>query len=77
MESANTSDFVICGFTPGERDGLGALVLGTNDEGSLKWAGNVGTGFDAAMVRTLQKKLDSLITTRPRRFLPLKTSLRK
>jgi bifunctional non-homologous end joining protein LigD len=59
---ANTSDFVICGFTPGERDGLGALVLGSNDEGKLKWAGNVGTGFDAAMVRTLQQKLEPLIT---------------
>src|SRR5437016_4732975 len=54
---ANSSDFVICGFTPGDRDGLGALVLGLNDEGQLKWAGNVGTGFDVPMVKTLMAKL--------------------
>jgi bifunctional non-homologous end joining protein LigD len=65
---ANTSDFVICGFTPGERDGLGALVLGMtgdfdkNDGGKLKWAGNVGTGFDTAMVKTLQAKFEPLVT---------------
>jgi len=80
-KNADTSDFVICGYTEGERHGLGALVLGTRDaagrlNGKLKWAGNVGTGFDAAMVRTLQKKLVPLVTQEcpllPARELPKK-----
>lgn len=60
-KTADTSDFVICGSTEGKRQGLGALVLGIRDAaGALRWAGNVGTGFDAAMVRRLQKKLAAL-----------------
>ena len=42
----NSDSFVLCGFTEGERDHFGALVLGIYDAGKLKWAGNVGTGFD-------------------------------
>jgi bifunctional non-homologous end joining protein LigD len=47
-----SSSFVLCGFTKGERDYFGALVLGiyadfaSRDRGKLVWAGNVGTGFD-------------------------------
>ena len=54
----DSADFVICGYTEGERHGLGALVLGTRGpDGKLVWAGNVGTGFDAAMVKTLFAKM--------------------
>ncbi len=42
----SSDSFVLCGFTEGERDHFGALVLGIYDGGKLKWAGNVGTGFD-------------------------------
>ena len=77
---ADASDFIICGYTEGERDGLGALVLGARDRdsGKLKWAGNVGTGFDAAMVRTLRKRLAPLETNEcpfaERRGLPKKVT---
>ena len=58
----DTADFVICGYTEGERHGLGALVLGTPGAGGkLTWAGNVGTGFDANMVKTLFAKLAPLV----------------
>ena len=81
-KAVSSSDFVICGFTEGERHGLGALVLGTRSSGAraekLKWAGNVGTGFDAAMVRTLQAKLAPLATKEspllPERGLPKKVT---
>ncbi len=78
-KAVSSSDFMICGFTEGERDGLGALVLGTRDAaGTLKWAGNVGTGFDAAMVRTLKAKLAPLVTKEslllPARGLPRKVT---
>lgn len=59
----DSADFVICGYTEGERHGLGALVLGTRAPGGkLTWAGNVGTGFDAKMVKTLFAKLTPLAT---------------
>jgi bifunctional non-homologous end joining protein LigD len=71
----HAEDFVICGYTQGERHGLGALVLGTRAPGGkLTWAGNVGTGFDATMVKTLFAKLTPLVTKEsplePARGLP-------
>jgi bifunctional non-homologous end joining protein LigD len=71
----DSADFVICGYTEGERHGLGALVLGTRGPGGkLTWAGNVGTGFDAAMVKTLFAKMAPLVTKEsplePARGLP-------
>ncbi len=42
-------EFVIGGFTAPRgrpRSHFGALVLGVYDDGKLRWAGNVGTGFD-------------------------------
>ena len=73
----DSSDFVICGYTEGERHGLGALVLGTRGAGGkLTWAGNVGTGFDAKMVKTLFVKLAPLVVKEsplePARGLPRK-----
>ena len=57
-------EFVICGFTAGERDHFGALVLGVYDNGKLAWAGNVGTGFDQKALAFLRQKLDPLVTPR-------------
>jgi bifunctional non-homologous end joining protein LigD len=73
----DSADFVICGYTEGDRHGLGALVLGTRGaSGKLTWAGNVGTGFDAKMVATLFAKLAPLVTKEsplePARGLPRK-----
>ena len=75
----DSADFVICGYTEGERHGLGALVLGTRGPGGkLVWAGNVGTGFDAKMVKTLFAKLAPLVTEdsplEPARGLPRRWS---
>jgi bifunctional non-homologous end joining protein LigD len=55
-------EFAICGFTAGERDHFGALVLGLYDNGKLTWAGNVGTGFDQKGLAFLRQKLDPLTT---------------
>ncbi len=56
----DTDSFVLCGFTKGERDHFGALVLGIYEGKTLKWAGNVGTGFDNAMMKTIHSKLAPL-----------------
>jgi bifunctional non-homologous end joining protein LigD len=61
-----SADFVLCGFTKGERDLFGALVLGIYDKGKLTWAGNVGTGFDRKAIEAIHARLSPLaIAKRP------------
>src|ERR1017187_4211505 len=57
-------EFAIGGFTEpqGDRDYFGALVLGLYDEGKLRWAGNVGTGFDRKLLADLHARLSPLVT---------------
>jgi bifunctional non-homologous end joining protein LigD len=53
-------EFVIGGWAPGEgnRSGyLGALLLGYYEDGALRYAGKVGTGFKARDLRLLQTLL--------------------
>lgn len=52
-----SDSFVLCGFTKGERDHFGALVLGEYAGGKLKWVGNVGTGFDQKLMKLIHGKL--------------------
>ncbi|MGH3099125.1 MAG: non-homologous end-joining DNA ligase [Streptosporangiales bacterium] len=55
-------EFVICGYTPprGSRIGFGALLLGYLENGSLHYAGMVGTGFDNRTLRDLHARLRRL-----------------
>jgi bifunctional non-homologous end joining protein LigD len=56
-------ELVIGGFTEpsGSRSGLGALLLGYHDgDGGLRYAGKVGTGFTAASLRDLYRRLRPL-----------------
>jgi len=56
VKNVRTTDVVIGGWLPGEgkRDGrLGALVVGYCEDGELKYAGRVGTGFDEAELNRL------------------------
>ncbi len=58
-------EFVIGGYTDprGSRTGLGSLLLGVHDaQGKLRYAGNVGTGFDEKMLRQLREQLDAIVT---------------
>ena len=40
-------ELVVAGYTKGQRrrERMGALVLAVHEQGGLRWAGNVGTGF--------------------------------
>jgi len=61
-------EFVIVGYTDpsGGRKGLGALLLGVNDEqGQLVAAGKVGTGFTERSLKELKSKLSSLEVDKP------------
>jgi bifunctional non-homologous end joining protein LigD len=55
-------EFVIGGYTDpqGTRTGLGSLLLGVHDKsGTLRYAGNVGTGFNEQVLRDLRDQLDA------------------
>jgi bifunctional non-homologous end joining protein LigD len=60
-------ELVIGGFTApkGTRSDLGALLLGVYDGDELRFAGKVGTGFDAASLRDLRRRLQPLARKRP------------
>ena len=50
LKCTQRQEFVIGGWTEpqGSRTGIGSLLLGVHDEaGQLRYAGSVGTGFDA------------------------------
>jgi DNA ligase D-like protein (predicted ligase)/DNA ligase D-like protein (predicted polymerase)/DNA ligase D-like protein (predicted 3'-phosphoesterase) len=58
---------VVGGWTSGEgnaRD-LGALVVGVMEDGQLRFAGKVGSGFDARTRRVLRERLDALAADDP------------
>src|SRR5262249_40239958 len=55
-------EFVVGGFTDpeGRRSGIGALLLGVNDDGNLVYVGKVGTGFPSRMAVELRRRLEAL-----------------
>jgi bifunctional non-homologous end joining protein LigD len=55
-------ELVIGGFTApkGSRTEFGALLVGYNDNGALRYAGKVGTGFDRATLRELGQRMREL-----------------
>lgn len=55
-------ELVIGGFTAprGSRTEFGALLVGYFDDGQLRYAGKVGTGFDHETLRSLGRRLRSL-----------------
>ncbi len=68
LKCTKRQEFVIVGFTDpkGSRSGFGSLLLGIHDsKGKLIYAGNVGTGFDEKLLRSLKEKLAALATERP------------
>jgi bifunctional non-homologous end joining protein LigD len=55
-------EFVIGGYTEprGSRAGFGALLLGVREGTRLRYCGKVGTGFTAASLRELHRRLSGL-----------------
>jgi bifunctional non-homologous end joining protein LigD len=63
LKLTSEQEFVIGGYTPGERDTFGSLAVGYyNDNHALVYAGNVGTGFNEATLRDLFAKLQTRVT---------------
>jgi bifunctional non-homologous end joining protein LigD len=80
IKCGNREEFVIIGFSDpgGSRKGFGSLLLGYHDrDGTLRYAGRVGTGFDHAMLGELRKTLDRLARkTRPVAAMPKSAAVR-
>ena len=66
LKCALQQEFVVGGFTPPSKGGrgLGALLLGYYEDGKLRYAGRVGTGFKHETERTLRIRLDALVQKR-------------
>ena len=65
LKCTRRQEFVIVGYTDpkGSRAGFGSLLLAVHDAaGKLQYSGNVGTGFDDALLRSLKGKLAALET---------------
>jgi bifunctional non-homologous end joining protein LigD len=55
-------EFIICGYTTGERDYFSSLVLGLYETGKRVYVGNVGTGFDQNMLELVYRRIEPLTT---------------
>ncbi|HTQ34543.1 MAG TPA: DNA ligase D [Stellaceae bacterium] len=74
IKCRNRDEFVIVGFTDpdGSREGFGALLLGYYDpEGTLRYAGRVGSGFSAAQLTRLHQRLSGIAVKKAPVTLPV------
>ena len=55
-------EFIICGYTAGERDYFSSLVLGLHENGKPVYVGNVGTGFDQKLLELVYNQIEPLTT---------------
>ncbi len=62
VKCTRRQEFVIVGWIESDAKGRGfrSLLLGLNEDGALRYAGKVGTGFDAATSHDLRARLDRL-----------------
>jgi len=60
-------EFVVCGFTDrsGAREEVGSMLLGYHENGKLRHAGSVGTGWDSKTGRRLYQQLVGLEVDEP------------
>lgn len=68
VKCVRRQELVIGGFTDpeGSREGFGALLLGVYEpDGGLAYSGKVGTGFNAASLRSLSRALKALVREDP------------
>jgi bifunctional non-homologous end joining protein LigD len=68
----NAQEFVVAGFSPSTAmpKAIGALTVAFNENGRLRYAGRVGTGYTRTIARDLWKRLNTLRVDRPPVTLP-------
>ncbi|NTS65416.1 DNA ligase D [Sphingomonas sp. HHU CXW] len=68
IKCTRRQEFVIVGWLPSDKKrGFKSLLLGVHEDGKLRYAGKVGTGFTQALMTELRAKLD----TRARKTAPV------
>jgi bifunctional non-homologous end joining protein LigD len=67
LKCSHRQEFVVCGFTDrsGTRGEVGGLLLGYHEDGKLRYAGNVGTGWDSKTGRSMHAQLVGLEVKEP------------
>jgi bifunctional non-homologous end joining protein LigD len=67
LKVARSADLLIVGYQPGRgsRRELGSLMLAWFEEGTLRYAGNVGSGLDETSIASLRERLDALQVDAP------------
>ena len=62
LKCGRRQEFVIGGYTDpkGSRTGIGSLLLGVYEDGKLRYAGNVGTGFNDRVLLEIRGQLAAL-----------------
>ncbi len=68
----NAQEFVVAGFSPSTAlpNAIGALTVAFHENGKLRYAGRVGTGYTRDTARDLWKRLQPLRVDRPPVTLP-------
>ncbi len=81
VKTHGEQEFVIVGYTKGEgrrARTFGSLVLAVNEDGTLRWVGNVGTGFTEKTIAELLDALESRrVDTSPLAVVPKMPKVRK
>jgi bifunctional non-homologous end joining protein LigD len=62
LKVTREQEVVIGGYTDpeGTRPHFGSLLIGVHEQGKLKFAGKVGTGFNDKLLRLLKRQMDGL-----------------
>ena len=65
-------EFIVAGYTPSTAlpNAIGALTVAVHENGALRYAGRIGTGYTQKMARDLFKRLQALRTDRRPLALP-------
>ena len=66
IKCTRRQEFVVVGWTRSDKSrGFRSLLLGVHENGELRYAGKVGTGFTQASMNELREKLDTLARETP------------
>ena len=78
IKAHDEQEFVVAGFTPSTAmpRAIGALTVAFHDNGALRYAGRIGTGYTHDTARELWQQLEKLRVERPAVAVP-KTERRK
>ncbi|MDB5803553.1 MAG: ATP-dependent ligase [Betaproteobacteria bacterium] len=78
LKCRQRQEFVVVGYTPprGSRTGFGSLLLGIHEDGKLRYAGRVGTGFNQNALSDMLKRMQALATDKSPFEVALPTAAR-